>query len=120
MPDNPKSAEKIRESRAILRARYASLYDDVLGILAKHDPIGIAQVAKDEYEPEVDTILQRLEGARLAFDARRILHEEFVQWFSIDLAGSEENFEKMAREVWAAWGRHRNGPATEPPHDHGP
>ena len=78
--------------------------------MAKHDPIGIAQVAKDEYEPEVDTILQRLEGARLAFDARRILHEEFVQWFSIDLAGSEENFEKMAREVWAAWGRHRNGP----------
>ena len=56
----------------------------------------------------------------LAFDARRILHEEFVQWFSIDLAGSEENFGKMAREVWAAWGRHRNGPATELPHDHGP
>src|SRR5436853_7782801 len=31
VPDNPKSAEKIRESRAILRARYGSLYDDVLG-----------------------------------------------------------------------------------------
>jgi hypothetical protein len=66
VPDNPKSAEKIRESRAILRARYGSLYDGVLGILAKHDPIGIAQVAKDEYEPEVDTILPRLEGARSA------------------------------------------------------
>ena len=36
--------------------------------------------------------------------------QEFVQWFSIGLAGPEENFEKMAREVWDAWGRHRSSP----------
>jgi len=107
--DNPKSAGKILEHRTVLRARYGSLYDEVLRIVTRHDPIEIAQLP-DDYEPEVDTILLRLEGARSASDARRILHQEFVQWFSIGLAGPEENFEKMAREVWDAWGRHRSSP----------
>jgi hypothetical protein len=110
VPDNPHSAKEIQERRRVLRARYGSLYQEVLRIVTKHDPIEIAHLAKGEYEPEVDTILPRLEGARSASDARRILHQEFFQWFSIGLAGPEENFEKMAREVWAAWGRHRSSP----------
>jgi len=110
MPGHPKSAKEILERRAVLRARFGSLYDEVLQIVTKHDPIAIAKLAKDEYEPEVDTILPHLERARSVSDARRILHQEFVQWFSIGLAGPEENFDKMAREVWDAWGRHRSIP----------
>ena len=64
LPDNSKPAREIREGRAVLRARYGSLYDEVLRILTKHDPIEIAELP-DEYEPEVDTILPRLERAPL-------------------------------------------------------
>lgn len=107
VPGIPSPAKRILARRTALKAKYGSLYDEVLRILTKHDPIDIAEVP-DEYEPEVDTILPRLEEARSASDARRAIHEEFVEWFSVGLAGPEENFEKISLEVWNAWNRHWN------------
>ena len=101
--------KSIRARHTALRAEYGSLYDDVFGILTKHDPIDIAEVP-DEYEPEVGTILPRLKRAKSAADVRRIIHEEFVQWFSLGLAGPEKNFQQISIEVWSAWSRHWNRP----------
>lgn len=106
VPRTQDSGERIRANQRLAKQKYGSLYDEVLRILAKHDPIDIAELP-DEYDPEVRTILPRLEHARSALDARRIIHEEFVQWFSKGLAGPEENFERVSAEVWEAWNRFR-------------
>ena len=57
----------------------------------------------DEYRPEAETIVARLSHARSADDVRTVVHEEFVRWFDGDVAGPEERYETIAREVWAAW-----------------
>jgi hypothetical protein len=101
-------ADVIRQNRNRLKAGYASLYDEILGILFRHDPIGINfETNTDEYEPEVDTILPRLNEARSANELRRIIHEEFLHWFDCeDTAGPEANYDTIAQEVWAAYQRH--------------
>jgi hypothetical protein len=102
-------AEIIRENRNRLKARYASLYNEILGILFRHDPIGINfETNTDEYGPEVDTILPRLKEAHSPEELRRIIHEEFLHWFNgVDTAGPEANYDKIAQEVWAAYQRYR-------------
>jgi hypothetical protein len=104
-------ADVIRENRNRLKERYGSQYDEILSILFRHDPIGINfETNVDEYEPEVDTILPRLKEARSPDELRRIIHEEFLHWFNgEDTAGPETNYDKIAREVWAAYQRHSQG-----------
>ncbi|MGQ0796639.1 MAG: hypothetical protein ACT4OI_02050 [Methanobacteriota archaeon] len=88
-----------------MRAKYGPIYDEILRILTGYDPIDIADLP-DEYEPEVDTILPRLDKAHSKLEVRRIIHEEFVTWFSVGLAGPETNFDEISAEVWTVWRRH--------------
>lgn len=57
-----KTREQIREERLKLKAEYGELFDAIAALLFRHDPISIAAAGapKDEYEPEVGTILPRL------------------------------------------------------------
>ena len=109
-----KEIEDFLEEKKRLKETYGPLFDEVAEILFRHDPIGINfETNTDEYEPEVETILPRLEGANSASELRRIVHEEFVRWFSADgvcdyLIGPEEKYEAIAREIWAAYLRHAN------------
>jgi hypothetical protein len=109
--------EDIQERRRALKEAYRGIYAEVADILFRHDPIGIAFADNtDEYEPEVDTILPRLADARDAADARKVLHEELVRWFSPEDAGPEERHFALADEVWAAYTRFRaRGGALGPP-----
>src|SRR4051794_16311052 len=74
--------EQAHADRDRLKRRFGGLYQEVFGILQRHDPIHIALYSNDEYEPEVDTILLRLGQARSEDEVRRIVWEEFVWWFS--------------------------------------
>ena len=107
----PQSAEQLNADRDRLRRRFGSLYSDILEILQHHDPIGIGFLP-DEYEPEVDTILLRLDGVSSENELQRIIYEEFVWWFSNSEAqswqeklddndaGLESKYEGIAREIW--------------------
>ena len=53
----------------------------------------------DEYAPEAGTILPRLPEADSPADLRRIVREEFVRWFSEELAGEEARYEAIVREL---------------------
>ena len=113
---SPRSAEQINADRDCLRRRFGRLYTDVLEILQRHDPVRIAFVP-DEYEPEVDTILLRLEGVSSEDELRRIIYEEFVWWFSTaealswqekldhNGAGPESKYEGIASEIWRLLGK---------------
>ena len=103
---------RLHTPRPELKARFGELYEQILAILQRHDPIGIGYLP-DEYEPEVDTILLRLSEAHSLAALRRIIYEEFVWWFgsseaasweerlATSEAGLEENYEPIALEIWS-------------------
>ena len=55
----------------------------------------------EEYDPEVSSVLPRLESARGVADVRRILREEFLKWFEASYEG--ERSDRLASELWALW-----------------
>ena len=82
---------------------YQNLYRDLTALLYRHDPMGLAAAGcpKDEYEPEVGTIIPRLKEAQRVEDVRRIVHEEFLRWFDgKQMAGPESVYNGIAHEIW--------------------
>lgn len=93
-----------RLARQRLKAAYKNIYDELRAIVSRHDPIGIDSGDNaDEYDPEVDTILPRLKEAHSADDVRRITLEEFARWLGDSIAGSEQQYDAMAHEIWELW-----------------
>lgn len=104
--------EIIKRERAALRQRYGDLFDTVAAILFRADPMGINfETNTDEYEPEAGSILPRLSQAGTADDVTRIVHEEFVRWFSADDAGPPEQYRSIATSIWEAWHAFNQRPA---------
>lgn|GEM_PF-1054786 len=93
-----------RPGRAALKDRYGDLYERVEEILFRHDPVGInLGDNRDEYDPEVDTILPRLKRCESVVQVRDVVFEEFARWFDgIDI-GPRERYAKAAEEIWAAY-----------------
>ena len=101
--------EYMKKDRKKLKAQYRALYSEIASILFKHDLIGINfEGNKDEYDPEVSTILPRLKEANNIEEVATIIYEEFVRWFDEDIALEKENpaYIVIATEVWEAWIRH--------------
>ena len=93
--------EEIKLERQKLKHKYGKLYDKVLEILFRNDPIGINfEINTDEYEPETGTILPRLKETRSPEELQKIIHQEFIRWFGADIAGSRAKYAKIAQEVW--------------------
>jgi hypothetical protein len=90
--------------RAQLKRKYKTLFDRLSKLLFEADPVGINfEDNTDEHEPEVGTILPRLESAKSVEDVQIIVHEAFSQWFESDSAGSREHYASISREVWSEW-----------------
>jgi len=86
-----------------LRLRYLNLHRGLTELLYRHDPVGLAATGapKDEYEPEVGTIIPRLKGAKSPDDVRRIVHQEFLRWFEAEeTTGPESAYNDIAQEIW--------------------
>ncbi len=80
---------------------YRELYEQLVQILNRHDPIGLANLGAphDEYEPEVGTIIPRLASAASAKDVTRIVYEEFSRWFVAE-TGPPKAYAPIGDEVW--------------------
>lgn len=84
---------------------YGPIYDEVLDILYRYDPMGIAwdnPSRGEEYNPEARTIVPRLSEARSAADVRRIVFEEFRRWFGSSFRRTER-LDELGAEIWQAW-----------------
>ncbi len=80
----------------------------VMSALHKADPIGLVEMGSpdDEYESEAETIVMRLADRREIVsveDAVSIVHEEFVRWFSEDMAGERDRYEAVGADVHTLW-----------------
>jgi hypothetical protein len=93
------------DARRMLKEQYRLLYAAVSEALFHADPIGLIEIGapRDEYDPEVTTILPRLREATGVDDVRRIVHQEFVRWFNTDIAGPPDRYTATATLVWQAW-----------------
>ena len=112
----PQSREEILEARCRLKAEYHELYDKLEALLFRHDPVGINfEENSDEYDSEVGTILPRLRTCTSAQDVCRVVHEEFVRWFTPGIAGRREHYSKIGAEIWELWQRFRNAEPGAPP-----
>jgi hypothetical protein len=98
------SKELVKLERSELRRRYGQLFDKVSSILFEADLIGINfETNTDEYEPEADTILPRLNQAKSVDDVALIVFEEFCRWFDDDEAGSVSQYREVAEKIWREW-----------------
>jgi len=88
----------------IVRQQYPTLFAQLSQLLFTADPVHISSAGfPDEYEPEVATILPRLEHAQRESDVLDIIHEEFVRWFDASVAGPKEKYTDLATQVWSTW-----------------
>lgn len=98
-----RSAESTSVWKERQSADYLELHAQISAILFRYDPVGINfESNTDEYEPEAQTILARLNEANDSVDVRRIADEEFNPWFS----GTPHNVESLdaaADEIWTLW-----------------
>lgn len=96
--------EQRREEERRLRAQYGGMFDSIAALLFRHDPIGICCANNtDEYYPEARTILPRLRDCGSAEEALRMVHAEFVRWFTPKIAGPKERYAEIASEIWDLW-----------------
>lgn len=81
--------------RQVLTEACEKLRRDLRDILNPYDPRGLisSRAPDDEYEPELATILPRLTEASAVEDVRRILYEEFANWFGAEEVPAEGWFE---------------------------
>ena len=80
-----------------------SLFEDILALLYRHDPVGLAEIGApaDEYWPEVEALLPRLREATSKDDLRRIIHSVFLQKFEAEeTCGPESAYESVSQEIW--------------------
>ena len=96
------NADPGEEERISLERSHPQLYQDLIDLLARHDPIGLIAIGcpRDEYNPEASTILARLEEADSVEHLQRIIYEEFVSWFFEEIAGTYSDYEDLSREAW--------------------
>jgi hypothetical protein len=94
-----------RRRQEALQSAYGTLYIEVSRLLREADPSRLIAIGApdDEYDPEVSTILPRLREANSAEDVQRIVHEEFVQWFGAEIAGSATDYAVVSQEIWNVW-----------------
>ena len=91
-----------RDERERVKAQYAGLFVAATDLFFRVDPAGINfESNTDEYEPEVGTVLPRLESAGSVGDVARILREEFSSWFGDSFDG--QRTDQLAPELWSLW-----------------
>jgi len=98
------TSEGRRKRQASLKATHGALYTEVSRLVREADPIRLVVrgAPDDEYDVEVRTILPRLREAKSPEDVQRIVHEEFVHWFSAEIAGPAAEYAEVSKKIWEA------------------
>lgn len=104
-PQQPYDSEQREKRQQQTMPLYGPIYDEVLDILYRYDPMGIAwdnPRRGEEYNSEARTIVPRLSEARSAANVRQIVFEEFQKWFGASFRRTER-LDELAAEIWHAW-----------------
>jgi hypothetical protein len=92
-----------RQRRKQVSDEYGALFAFASDLFFRIDPMGINFGDNaDEYEPEVGTVLPRLESAGSIEDCKQIVREELAVWFDgvqLDAARTDQ----LSVELWSLW-----------------
>ncbi len=103
----PEVKAKIKASQALrakVQAEYPKLFIEIRQCLFQNDPVGINfETNTDEYDPEVGTIIPRLQECASQNDVLNVVHEEFTKWFGADVAGPKTNYTDVSENIWNIW-----------------
>ncbi|MDQ3579875.1 MAG: hypothetical protein M3443_20215 [Actinomycetota bacterium] len=95
------SRAKQQRVEAVATGGQEATVERLEALLFRHDPIGINFGDNtDEYRAEAETIALRRGEVSSVQDVQRVVHEEFVRWFSADIAGPPDRYGAIAREIW--------------------
>ena len=90
-----------RSARAAVQANDPEFFLAVSSAMFKHDLVGINfDDNTDEYDAEAGTVIPRLASCSSVEDVARVLHEEFLAWFSAETAGEVPAYRALANEIW--------------------
>ena len=99
-------AKKHQAQRAKIKRQYGALFDEVSALLFAADPIGVNfEENTDEYDPEAGTIIPRLRSCDGPEAVCTVVFEEFIRWFTAEIAGPREHYLDVSTRIWAAWQR---------------
>ena len=90
----------MRNRREKFKKIYGEFYFSLSAILWKHDPVKISFVSEDEYEPEVDEIIPRLNEVTSPSMAAKIVAEVFEKMFPVDQI-LNPIFMDIGNDVWS-------------------
>jgi len=81
------------------------MWDGKSAILADADPLGLIDMGapRNEYDPEVETILPRLSECDTAADTRMVVFREFERMFGVGKVGPPDRYTVAAERIWALW-----------------
>jgi len=97
-------ASSIAIRRKELRETYGALYEKIEALLYKHDPIGLNfGDNQDEYAPEVDAILPKLNSCNTPAEVTGVIHKEFVRLFDNQIVGPLESYTSIGTDLWFLW-----------------
>ncbi len=85
-----------------LKKNYRIRYSNVREILNNEDPIGLqaAGCPKDEYDPEISSILPKIDSCNTVEEMQEMIHKEFVSLFDDSTAGPVERYKKIAEQIF--------------------
>lgn len=88
-----------------LKKKYGKRFTELLTIISKHDPMGIAIVPdliQVEYDLEVKTIIVQLDKTESLTDVHAMVHREFVRWFGSEDSDDDyfNSFEPLAKDIY--------------------
>jgi hypothetical protein len=94
--------------RGRLKARHPRLFADLAAYLYTRDPMQRRLGSnRDQYEPEVGTILPRLFDVDSVTDAATVIEDEFRRWWKDDIRSEDVTCEGLANGMLAILQRHR-------------
>ena len=97
------AVKREREKRAELKSKYRDAFERISALLFQFDPMGIAfETNTDEYDPEVGTILPRLNSCSSSEEVLDVVCEEFARWFGIEYGDRDRN-RALATALWNEW-----------------
>lgn len=79
---------------------YESVFEKARQIMNAHDPVDLNGAPWDEYDPEIEAILNRYANAGDVDELTEIVWEVFVLLFNDRIAGPKEKYRPLAQDLW--------------------
>lgn len=85
-----------------VKSNYGDNFAELRSIINRHDPIGLLKIGapKDEYEPEVKTIIVQLKTEMTEKQVHDLIYQEFLRWFEDEsAAGKKDSYKELAKDI---------------------